>query len=197
MGSYTAAPFSAYGSLLQGNMTNQSLNNQAGIQEQNAAEAESQGQQEAKQQGIVSEQKIGQSVASYGASGVTQNSGSVGAVIGESHANAELDRLNILHGADIKATNYDNQATMDRYGANSALLGSYWSALGQIAGGTGSAISQNSQGATNQNPNGTTSPSESGLDSSGANEPNEASGLSGSEENMAGENDIMDAAALA
>jgi hypothetical protein len=62
-------------------------------------------------------------------------------VVQASHQNAELDRLNILHGADIRAINYENQAAMDKFGADSAIKGSYWSALGSITGGAVNAAS--------------------------------------------------------
>lgn len=124
---------SAYGALLQGQMTNQSLQAQAGIQTQNAAEAEAQGQFNATEQGLRSSEAIGKEEANFGASGVTATSGSVQNVLAASNAHAELDRLNILHGADIKAINYQNQASMDRYGGQSALLGSYFSAFGSVA----------------------------------------------------------------
>lgn len=145
MGSYTSAPFSAAGSLIQGQMTSQSLNNQADLQDENALAVRAQAQSNADRQGLISSQKIGASDAAYGASGVTSNSGSVADVIGAGNANAEFDRLNTIHGGDMKAVTDENQATMDRFGAKSALIGSYWSAAGQIAGGTGSAISQNTK----------------------------------------------------
>ena len=123
---------SAYGDIMQGQMTSQSLQAQAKLQEEQANEAGEAGQFNAARSMLISGQKIGQSIASYGASGVTQGSGSVQDVLGASAANAELDRLNILHGADIKAINYNNQASLDRYGADSALQGSYWKAAGSI-----------------------------------------------------------------
>lgn len=145
--SMIGGPFNAYGSIVQGGMTSDSLNNQAGLADANADEAERQGQYNATKQGLVSAQKIGTSVASYGANGVTQSSGSVENVIGASNANAEMDRLNILHGADVKALNYHNQALLDRFGANSAKLAGYWGAAGAITGGAISGLSQSNQGA--------------------------------------------------
>lgn len=126
---------SAYGDVQQGQMTSDSLNRQADNLMQQAAEAEQKGQYDAMRQQIGADHKIGQSIAAYGASGVTSNSGSVLDVIHASHMNSELDRLNILHGADIRAINYQNQASMNRYGAESAKLGSYWKALGALTMG--------------------------------------------------------------
>lgn len=133
--SMLGGPFSAYGAIQQGQMTSDSLNNQANNLQAQADEAESKGKYDAMRETLVSNQKIGTSIASYGASGVAANSGSALDVIQASHQNSELDRLNILHGADIRAINYQNQASMDRYGAQSAKLGSYWQALGSITGG--------------------------------------------------------------
>lgn len=144
--SMLGGPFNAAGDIIQGQMTSQTLNSQAGLQTADAAEAENQGQYNATRQGLISDQKIGTSVASYGASGVTQDSGSVADVIGASNANAEMDKLNILHGADIKALNYTNQATMDRYGAASATYGSYWAAAGALTGGAIQGMSSATQG---------------------------------------------------
>lgn len=136
-------PFNAYGSIMSGQMTADTLNAQAGQQDAMAREAEAAGKYNASRQMMAANQKIGQSVAAYGAAGVTSNSGSVGAVLASSAANAEADRLNILHGADIKAINYNNQASMDRYGAQSAIAGSHWQAFGAITGGAINGLSNN------------------------------------------------------
>ncbi len=179
--SMLGGPFNAYGDIMQGQMTSASLNNQATLADQNATEAEQQGQYNETRQS-----EIANSNASYGASGVTSNSGSVAAVIGESNANAQMDELNILHGADVKALNYKNQATMDRYGAASAMLGAYWGAAGAL---TGSAIqglsSANQGGGSGENPNGKDI---GGYDSAGGGESadmTEGAGIS-----SAGEGDI-------
>jgi hypothetical protein len=144
--SMLGGPFNAAGDIVQGQMTSQTLDAQAGLADANAQEAENQGQYNATRQSLISSQKIGESEAAYGASGVTSSSGSVADVIGASNANAEMDRLNILHGADIKALNYNNQALMDRYGAASATYGSYWAAAGAITGGAIQGLSSATQG---------------------------------------------------
>ena len=131
--SIAGAGLSAYGAIQQGQMTSDTLNNQATNLQAQANEAEQKGQYDAMREQLVSGQRIGTSIAAYGASGVAANSGSALSVIQASHQNAELDRLNILHGADIRAINYQNQASMDRYGAQSAKLGSYWQALGDLS----------------------------------------------------------------
>lgn len=137
------APFAAAGALVQGKMTSDSLDAQADSQMQQSYEAERKGQADAMRSQVISAQKIGTATAAYGASGVTSNSGSVLDVIQASTQNAELDRLNILHGADVKAINYANQAALNRYGAKAALSGSYWNAVGAIMGGAFSGIGNN------------------------------------------------------
>jgi len=129
------AGISAYGSVQQGEMTSASLNIQADSLMQQAAEAERKGQFDAMRQQMMAGRKIGAAIAGYGASGVKATSGSVLDVINASHMNSELDRLNILHGADLKAINYQNQASMNRYGGASAKMGGYWRALGALTMG--------------------------------------------------------------
>ncbi len=133
--SMLGGPFNAAGAIVQGQMTSQSLQNQANLQLSQATEAEAAGAYNATRQQMLASQKIGTSTAAYGAAGVTGSSGSVQDVLASSAANAELDRLNILHGADVKAINYENQAALDNYGAASAVYGSEWQAIGSITGG--------------------------------------------------------------
>jgi len=130
-----ASAISAKGALEAGQMTSDSLNAQADSLEAQAQEAEAKGRFDSNRQQLMAGQKIGESTAAYGASGVTSTSGSVMDVIQALHMNAELDRLNILHNADVRAVNYHNQASMDRFGGQSALFGSYWQALSNISGG--------------------------------------------------------------
>lgn len=138
---------SAFGSLQAGQSTADSLQAQAALQRQQAQEALNAGQYDAMKSQMMSSMSIGKSIAAYGASGVTANSGSVLAVLAASASNAELDRLNILHGADIKAANYRNQAAMDEAGASSAIAGSRWAAFGNIMSGLSNAASSTYSGA--------------------------------------------------
>lgn len=155
---------SAKGEITQGKMTAASLNNQADNLMTQAQEAEDKGKYDAMREQLIAGQKIGTSIAAYGASGVSQNSGSVLDVVQASHQNAELDKLNILHGADVKAINYQNQASMNRFGAQSTLYGAYFAALGKMTGGAIKAAS-NSRSAS---PGGSSGGGEeAALDSSG------------------------------
>lgn len=138
--SLIGAPVAAKGQLVAGQMTSDSLNRQADNLEQQAADARQKGEYDAFRQQIIAGKKIGTSIAAYGANGVAANSGSVLDVIEASHRNAELDRLNILHGADVRAINYLNQASMNRFGGESAVKGSYYQALGSLFTGAGNSF---------------------------------------------------------
>lgn len=124
---------SGIGDLIGGQSSSNALQMQADLQMKNAAEAEAQGAVDANKSSLISGHQIGSEVASFGASGVTSNSGSVQAVLSASASNAEMDRLNILHGADIRSIQYQNQASMERMGAASAKQGSMFSAGGMFA----------------------------------------------------------------
>ena len=121
---------------MSGQAESQKLRYQASIQQNNATLALQSAKADADKQSLMSAAKIGQETASYAASGVDINtSGSVLDVLGNSAANAELDRQNILHGGEIRSINYDNQASRDQASAGNALKSSYFNALGSVAGG--------------------------------------------------------------
>src|ERR1700677_2292701 len=130
-----AGLISAIGSMYQGQTTANALDAQANLADQNAQEAEAQGQFNAMKEQMLAGIKIGSISANYGASGVKSTSGSAEAVIAASTSNSELDRLNILHGADVRSIMYQNQASMDRVGATSALTGATFSGIGSIVKG--------------------------------------------------------------
>lgn len=123
--------FSGIGSIIQGNMQGDALDFQAGVNATNAQEAREQGAYNASRSQLLANKRIGAMRAGYGAAGISANSASASAVLMSSAANAELDRLNILHQADIKAVNFDNQAMLDRQGAENSRKGGY---LGGVAG---------------------------------------------------------------
>ncbi len=124
----------AGGDILKGQMTANSLRAQAEQQRVQAEEATQAGQYNAFRSQLQATQVLGHNEAAYGASGVTSSSTSVNEVLRAGATNAELDRQNIIHGADIKAINYKNEASLEEFGANSALEGSYFAAIGDILG---------------------------------------------------------------
>ena len=125
-----------YGNYLSGQSQADALQYQSQAATINANEARQQGAFEASRSMVFANQKIGAQVAGYAAAGVDTTSGSALAVIQSSHANAELDRLNILHGADIKAINFENQSSIDKIAAgNTRQAGNLGLATGGIGAG--------------------------------------------------------------
>lgn len=92
------------------------LEDAARLQLINAGQARAAGAFDAQRQQVVAQQRIGSMEAGYGASGV-KGTGSVMDVIGMSRGFAELDRLNILHGAELRAINFENEASFNRTSA--------------------------------------------------------------------------------
>jgi hypothetical protein len=125
------------GAIIGGKQQSDLLNYQADIQTRNAYEARSSAEFNAHRQMITADKVMGNASANYGSAGVDASSGSVLSVLGASAANAELDRQNILHGGEIRAVNYENQANIDRLGANNALNASYFNAIASAFGGAG------------------------------------------------------------
>jgi len=133
----------AFGALVQGQQTSDVLQYQATIQSRNAAEARASAQYNADRQSVIASRVIGAESTGFGASGVEASSGSVLSVIGASTANAELDRLNILHGGEMRAVNYENQASLDQLGARHAIQASYFDAISSLVGGGSEMLSYN------------------------------------------------------
>lgn len=142
MSQYIGSPFQAYGALMQGKQTSDLLDNQAATQRRNATEALVAAKFNADRSSMIAGKKMGEITSEYAASGVDMNSGSVMAVLAGSAANAELDRQNIIHGGELRAVNYQNQASLDELGAKHALQAGYFNALSNIVAGTGNYMSQ-------------------------------------------------------
>lgn len=133
--SLTGGAIGAEGALLKGQMTANSLNAQADQERIQAEEAKQAGAYNVFRQQMQATQSLGRATAAYGASGVASGSTSEQSVLMAGAMNSELDRQNILHGANMKAVQYENQASLNKFGANSALEGSYFSAIGSVLGG--------------------------------------------------------------
>lgn len=143
--SITGGSANAVGALIQGQQQSDALNYQAKIQSKNAYEATAAASLNADRQDLIAAKSIGGTKAGYAAAGVDASSGSVMDVLAASAANAELDRQNIIHGGDLRAVNYENQASMDRLGASNAIKASYFNALSSLVGGASSAVSNYSK----------------------------------------------------
>ncbi len=138
MGSLTGGA----GALMQGQAQANALDRAASIERNNAALDIQTGQTNAAISSMRSNKAIGGIAASYGANGIAGDSGSVLNELAASTSNAELDRQNIMHGAQVRAVNYQNQATMDDIGAQSALKGSYFNAISSVMMGGSKAWGQ-------------------------------------------------------
>lgn len=116
---------------MQGQAQASALDTQAAIARQNATLTRQAGSANAAREEILGSQKMGGIQGAAAAGGVTQ-SGSVLDVMHTSAMNSELDRLNIVHGAEVRAINYSNQASLDELGAKSAMNSAYINAVGSI-----------------------------------------------------------------
>lgn len=141
---------SAGGALAEGEGKAADLDREAEIQTKNAALARAAAETNAKHQQMISGQKIGSIQADYAASGVTSDSGSVMDILRQSHVNAEMDRLNIIHGGEVRAINAENRANSARAGARNARSAGTMNAFSAIFGGGAKAM-QYSGGSSNSN----------------------------------------------
>lgn len=135
-----SGPISAIGGIASGQNQAGMLNSQADIATTNSNLALQAGVANARKQQMMSSQKIGAERAGISASGVDSGSGSALAVLQSSSMNAELDRLNILHGSQVQSTNFVNQATMDRDEASQSISASYMNAASSLLFASGSAM---------------------------------------------------------
>jgi len=112
-------------------------NYNAQVSEQNAATARAQGTADATQQARNNYLRISGIRAGYGASGVSSAEGSPLDILASSVEQAKLDEQNILYNAELRATGYDNNATLDRSRASSSSSGGlYKAASAGLVGGT-------------------------------------------------------------
>lgn len=136
------------GALYTGRATSDTLGAQAEINEANAELALEQGDYNSFRQGMKVSQHLGAIRAAYGGSGVAAGSGSVLAVLQASAMNGELDRQNIIHGAQVRAINYRNEAVLERAGASNAMTASYLNALASFGGSGARAFGQSASSYT-------------------------------------------------
>lgn len=139
----TGMGFSTFGALVQGQQTANQLNYDATVQTNNANLALSSAAANAAKQSMAATRMMGTMSTGFAANGVSQTSGGVQAAMASSAANAELDRQDILFGGQVKAVNYQNQASLDRVGASNAVKASYFNALSDVIGGGAGVLSNN------------------------------------------------------
>lgn len=127
---FAGAGLSAYGSMMGSQAQQQALNDQAATAEQNAKIAKQKAFADAEMFAIQSRKVLAEQKADFSASGV--EGGSVFAVMADSKANAELDRLNILFGGNIRAAQYMSEAESKYQGAENVRQAGIYSAFGSI-----------------------------------------------------------------
>lgn len=177
--------FGAGGALIQGQAQANALDRAAEIERNNAALDIKTGEANAALSAIRSNKQIGSITAAYGANGIASDSGSALAVLAASTSNAELDRQNIMHGAKVRAVNYENQAVMDEIGAKSALQGSYFNAISSVMMGGSKAFGQGSGVSPGQYQSTTGAGAESGTGEAGAEAGSEEAAMSSGSEALA------------
>lgn len=131
--------FGAMGSLMEADDKSKAYDRQADELQANAALNLKIGEFNANRQQMIANKKIGAISADYAASGVASDSGSVLDVLASSHANSELDRLSILHGAQVRSTMMQNRAQVDREAASRSKQMGYFNAFGALFGGAAKA----------------------------------------------------------
>lgn len=173
--------FGAGGALIQGQSQANALDRAAEIERNNARLDIQTGEANAAISAIRSNKQIGAITAAYGANGIASDSGSALAVLAASTSSAELDRQNIMHGAKVRAINYENQAVMDEIGAKSALQGSYFNAISSIMMGGSKAFGGGAGASPEQYQSTEGAGAESGAGEAGAEVGGEEAAAGGSE----------------
>lgn len=92
------------------NSTMDALQREADLAKSNARNAMSAGQYNSRRQQDEANNLFGAIESSVGASGTEQSSGNVLDILRQSHVEAEMDRLTILHDAQMQKTNFLAQA---------------------------------------------------------------------------------------
>ncbi len=123
----------AFGSIKGGQDQADTLNYQARVAGQNAQAALIAAKLNADKQMMQFNKVQGQDIANYAASGVDASSGSVLNALASNAEGAELDKQNILYGGQVRAINYQNQASVDQVAAGRAKTAGYINAVGSLA----------------------------------------------------------------
>ncbi len=105
------------------------LEEDAQTQMENAVIARKAGVYDSERLQVATGRKIGEMQAGYAASGIEADSGSVLDTLAFSHTNAEMDRLNILYGSELKARGFERQAASDKSRASAAKSMGYFQAF--------------------------------------------------------------------
>lgn len=120
----------------------------AKVAENNAIATRQQGEYDARQKALATKKLIGTQEAALAANGVVTTEGSPLAIMADTAATGELDRLAILHNSTVKAQAFEAQAAGLRAGASSTLRGGYMGAATSIMGEAESAYSMGAFGSS-------------------------------------------------
>lgn len=127
---------STVGALSQGFASADASSYNAKLAQQNAVASRQQAAASARTADIEARKRLGAIEANVGASGVSME-GSPLDILQESARAAEMDRLNILYGGEVRARGYENTATLDRFKGDAAETAGYLSAGRELMGGYG------------------------------------------------------------
>ena len=126
------------GALQQGQAQKNAANFNAAVAAQNAQLSRDEAAAAARQQDRETYLRLGAVRAAQGHSGGTGDAGSVLDIIGDSAAQSELEKQNILYRGELKARGYTNTATLDTISGQNAVTSSYYKAGSELlSGGVG------------------------------------------------------------
>lgn len=120
------------GSIYAGEANAAAANYNAQVAKQNSIIARQQGQAAMEAQSRDTQRTMGRAIAAYGASGVSGDTGSPMDVLADSARMAELDRLTIQYNSELKATGYEQQASLDFFKEKTARTSGYLNAAGDL-----------------------------------------------------------------
>lgn len=135
------AIFSAVSALRQGQAAKSAADYNAQINQQNAALAQQEAADQARQQDRENYLRLGAIRAAQGKSGGVADEGSVLDVLGDAAAQGELEKQNILYRGTLRARGFSNTAALDTYGGGNAVTASYWKAGSELLSGGANAYS--------------------------------------------------------
>lgn len=165
-GAMAGGMIGAMGSLMEANDTREAYEREASELEANARYTRLTAKYNADRQQMIAGKKIGAMSSDYAASGVSSDSASVIAVIGASRANAELDRLSIMHGGELRASAMEQRAQRDKDAGSWAMQVGYFNAFTSFFGG---AAKGSQQGLFDRKPDKTTPLPEGDIKGGGGN----------------------------
>ena len=127
---------SVISALQQGNAAKSAANFNAQTATQNAEIARQQATDQATQSSRENYLRLGAIRAAQGRAGGTGDAGSVLDVLGDTAAQGEIERQDIIYQGELKARGFANTATLERAGGSAAQTGGFLKAGSELLGGT-------------------------------------------------------------